>query len=202
MGRVVKGHGHVVPAAVMDARAEAAALVAAAQREAEALGAAAAAERERARRLGYEDGRAQAAAELVGVLAAARAEAEEMLARAEPAALTIAGKMAEKIVGRAVALDPALMADIAGEALDACRTREGAVTLRVHPEHLAAVERERGALVARLGDAAALEAFEIVGDDAVERLGCVVETPVGRVDARLSTLLEALTSSLTGGGRA
>src|SRR5262245_46202090 len=110
----------------MDARAQADAIVAAA-----------AGEQERARHRGYEEGRAQAALELAGILAAGRAEAEAMIARAEPAAVAIAAKMAEKIVGRAVDVDPAVMSDIAAEAVAACRTRAGAVTLRVHPEHLA-----------------------------------------------------------------
>src|SRR5262245_48741745 len=122
MGHVVKGHGHVVPAAVMDARERADAIVRAARLEAEA-------ERERARREGREEGRAQAAVEAAGVLAAARAEADAMLARAQPAALAIAGHMAEKIVGRAVRLEPAVMAEIAAEALRACRTRAGVVLL-------------------------------------------------------------------------
>jgi flagellar assembly protein FliH/type III secretion protein L len=167
MGRVVKGTGHVIPAAVLDARAE-------------------------AQRRGLEEGRAEAAALLV----AARAEAERLLAAARPAALAIAAKMAEKIVGRAVALDAGVMAEIAAEALAACRTRAGSsVRLRVHPDDLAAVEGRQAALLARLADGAALE---VVGDEAVGRAGCVVETPVGRVDARLETQLAALERALQG----
>jgi flagellar assembly protein FliH len=175
MGRIVKGRGHVVPAAVMDARAQADAI------------------REDARRRGREEGRAEAAAELAGLLAAGRAEADAMLARIEPAALAIAARMAELIVGRAVALDPAVMAAIAGEAVAACRTREGLVQLRVHPDDLAAVEPARAALADRLGGAATLE---LVADEAVERHGCIVDTPVGRVDAQLATQLAALGRAL------
>jgi flagellar biosynthesis/type III secretory pathway protein FliH len=168
MGRVVKGGGHVIPAAVLDARAE-------------------------AWRRGLEEGRAEAAAMLV----AARAEAERLLAEARPVALAVAGKMAERIVGRAVELDAGVMAEIAGEALAACRPRAGAVRLRVHPEDLAAVGRRRAALLARLAEGAALE---VIADEAVGRAGCVVDTPVGRVDARLETQLAALERALEGGG--
>jgi flagellar biosynthesis/type III secretory pathway protein FliH len=188
MGRVVKGTGHVVPAAVMDARAEAEAIVRDARARAEAT-------LEEARRRGLEEGRAAAAAALVGLLAAGRAEAEAMLARVEPAALAVAARMAEKIVGRAVELDPTVMAAIAAEAVAACRTREGLVQLRVHPDDLAAVEPARAALVDRLGGEATLE---LVADEAVERHGCVVDTPVGRVDARLATQLAALERALSG----
>src|SRR5262245_34635458 len=107
MGRIVKGAGRVIPGEVMDARAEAGAV------------------REAARREGYAAGRAEAAAEMASALVRARAEAARLIAGARPAALAIAGKMAERIVGRAVVLDPAVMADIAAEALAACHPRAG-----------------------------------------------------------------------------
>jgi flagellar biosynthesis/type III secretory pathway protein FliH len=188
MGRVVKGHGRVVPGAVMDARAEAAAILAEARAGAERA-------REEARREGFAHGRAEGAASLARLLAAAGAEADAMLARVQPAALAVATRMAEKIVGRAVALEPAVMADIAAEALAACRTRVGVVQLRVHPDDLAPVEAARAALAGGLGGDAALE---LVADEAVERHGCVVDTPVGRVDGRLATQLEALRRALAG----
>ena len=187
MGRVVKGHGRVVPAVVMDARAEAAAILA----EARAHAAETLAE---ARRRGLEEGRAEGVAALAGLLADARAEADAMLARVEPAALAIATRMAEKIVGRAVELDPAIMAAIAVEAVASCRTRDGVIQLRVHPEDLAAVVAARAALAGRLGAGATLE---LHADEGVARHGCIVDTPVGRVDARLATQLAALRGALT-----
>ena len=188
MGHVIKGHGRVIPAVVMDARAQAAAILDDAR-------ARAVAERAEARRQGLEEGRAEGAAALAGLLAAGRAEVDAMLARVEPAALAIAARMAEKIVGRAVELDPTLMAAIAAEALAACRTRDGLVRLRVHPEDLAAVTSSLAALAEPLGGDAALE---LVADDSVDRHGCVVDPSVGRVDARLSTQLAALSRALEG----
>ena len=182
VGHVVKGHGRVVPAVVMDARAQAAEIVAAAV-----------AARERARAegfaLGRDEGRADAAAALVGLLAAARAEVAAAHARVEPAVFAIAARMAEKIVGHAVALDPTIMAAIAADAIAACRTRGGVAQLRVHPDDLAPVAEARAALAEALGGQ---DALEIVADESVGRHGCVVETAVGRVDARLATQLEAL----------
>jgi flagellar biosynthesis/type III secretory pathway protein FliH len=179
----------------MDARAEAAAIVQGARREADAARAEAAAVREAARRAGHDEGRAQAGAELAGVLAAARVEAEQLLAEVQPAALAIAAKMAEKIVGRAVTLDPSVMGDIAAEAVAACRTRGGVVLLRVHPDDLAGVEARRGAIAERLGGQGTLQ---VVADESVTRHGCVVDTAVGRVDARLEAQLAALTKELRG----
>jgi len=193
VGRVVKGH--VVPKLTLDARAEAAALVARARAEAETLRAEAVAAREAARREGFETGRADGLAEAAVALAAARAEAARIIDAAEPVALAVAAKMAEKIVGRAVALAPETMAEIAGEALAACRPGAGSVRVRVHPDDLPAVEARRAALAGR----APAAALELVADDAVGRHGCVIETPQGRVDARLETQLAALERALTGG---
>jgi flagellar biosynthesis/type III secretory pathway protein FliH len=100
--------------------------------------------------------------------------------------------MAEKIVGRAVALDPELGAAMAARALEAARPRGGAVVLRVHPDDVATMEARRGELLARL---AKVEALRILPDPAVGRAGCIVDTPAGRLDARLETQLEVLERS-------
>ncbi|MDB4979582.1 MAG: putative flagellar assembly protein FliH, partial [Myxococcales bacterium] len=146
-------------------------------------------------RAGHDEGRALATAELAGLLAAARAEAAQMLADVQPAALAIAAKMAERIVGRAVALDAAVMGDIAAEAVAACRTRGGVVLLRVHPDDLAGVQARSAVIAGRLGGQGTLQ---IVADESVSRHGCVVDTAVGRVDARLEAQLAALTKELRG----
>jgi hypothetical protein len=62
----------------------------------------------------------------------------------------LARKMAEKIVGRAVELDPSIMGEIAGQALAASRARGGAVVLRVHPDDLAAIEQTRAQWLQRI----------------------------------------------------
>jgi len=143
-----------------------------------------------AERRGHEAGREAGLAEVTRLLVAARADAEATRAGARDAAAVLARRMAEKIVGHAVEVAPALMGDIAAQALAASRARTGSVVLRVHPEDLPAVEAARarwgtGALVVRL-----------VADGGVGRHGCVVETPVGRVDARLASQLDALERAL------
>jgi len=194
MGRIVGGTGRVMPAAVMDARADAEALRAAARADAEAIRAGAAAERDAAVAAGRDQGRAEGAAEIAALLAAARLEAQRLREAGTPTAIALAVKMAEQIVGRAVTLAPALMAEIAGAALEACRPRGDWVRVRVHPHDAAAVEARKQALAARAPTAAALD---VVADDAVGRFGCVIETAVGRVDARLETQLAALERALT-----
>ena len=141
--------------------------------------------------------RESALAEVTRLLVSARVEAEAERAAAKDAALVLARKMAEKIIGRAVALDPAVMGEIAGQALAASRVRGGAVVLRVHPDDLAAVERTRPEWLARVAAGANVR---VVADASVGRHGCVVETPVGRLDARLETQLDALERVLRGSG--
>jgi flagellar biosynthesis/type III secretory pathway protein FliH len=194
MGRIVSGSGRVVPAAAVNARADAEALRARARQEADAIRATAVAAREEAVRDGRAQGRAEAAAEMAALLVEARAHAARLRAAATPAAFALATKMAEQIVGRAVALAPEVMADIVGAALDACRPRGEGVRVHVHPDDAAPVLARRDALAVRAPAAAALE---IVADESVGRHGCIVETAVGRVDARLATQLDALERALT-----
>ncbi len=63
----------------------------------------------------------------------------------------LAAKMAEKIVGRAVEIEPDTLTAIAAQALAASRARAGLIKLRVNPDDRAALERDdaRRALLAR-----------------------------------------------------
>jgi len=200
MGHLVQRFGRVVPAAVVDADAEARALVDQARRQAEALVADARAEAQQlhadARRAGEAEGRALAEAAFTTLLIEARAEADRVRRAALPAAQTIAVRMAEKIVGRVIALDATAMADSARQALEAARARAGAVSLRVHPDDWAAIETARPALAARLAKAVELRG---IPDAAVGRHGCVVESAACRLDARLETQLAALERAAVGG---
>jgi len=135
------------------------------------------------------------------VLATARAEANREREAAKDAAIVLARKMAEKIVGHAVTVDAAVLREIAARALIELKPGKEAVLLRVHPEDLASLAPAQAAWVTKLGVQADVK---LVADPSVGRFGCVVETRVGRVDARLDTQLDALERALRGigGGRA
>lgn len=199
MGRLLRSAGRVVPAPVLGAREQAAAILAAATARAEVLIREGEAARELARRQGYEEGREAAAAALTETLAAAALEADRVRAGSEPAAVRLAGrlaaKMTEKIVGRALELAPELMADIADRALASSRARTGVVRLRVHPDDLALLARDdvRRRLCARLD---ARGVLQLQPDPAVGRHGCVVETAAVRLDARLESQIAALERAL------
>lgn len=141
---------------------------------------------------GLAAGREMALAEATALMAAARADAEETRAQARDAAVVLAGRMAARIIGHVVEVSPEVMGDIAAQALAASRAKAGAVVLRVHPEDLPAVEAARARWSAGV-------VVKVVADGGVGRHGCVVETPAGRVDARLESQLAALEGALRKG---
>lgn len=199
MGRLVRGtsDGRLVTGEVLSAKEQGAQILATAIAEAERRLATVATLEEEARRRGYAEGHAAgrdaAEAEVTALLVAARAEAEATLRGQRNAAVALARRMAEKIVGRAIELHPSLLVDIAAHALAASRARSGPITLRLHPEDLGVVERDRAGLTAHL---AASVDLMLVADESVGRHGCIVETPIGRLDARLDAQLDALERAL------
>lgn len=129
------------------------------------------------------------------VLSAARAAADAQRTAVRDAAVLLARKMAEKIVGHAVDLDPTVMADIVAQALAASRADGVSIVLRVHPDDLTTVESSRPRWI----ECSQASNVRLVGDASVGRYGCVVETPAGRVDGRLRTQLDLLERMLGGG---
>jgi flagellar biosynthesis/type III secretory pathway protein FliH len=132
-------------------------------------------------------------AEVTALLVSARAAANAEYAAAKDGAVVLARKMAEKIVGRAVEVDPSVMEEIVRLALGSLRARPGAIVVRVHPDDAQALAQSRGRLLREL-DATADVRF--TADPSVTRHGCVVDTPAGRLDARLETQLDAMEKAL------
>lgn len=142
---------------------------------------------------GFREGREHGFADVTKMLAAARAQTISEFIRAKDVGITIGRRLAEKILGRMFELDPSVIADLALQALIASRPRGGTIVLRTHPEDLSRLTAEREAWLARLPMVADIR---FVADASVDRGGCIVETPIGRLDARLSTQLDALESAL------
>lgn len=182
MSRIVKdGGARVIEGAVYDAKTEASKIVAEAHADAEQI-------REEAREQGRADGRAEVAA----LITRARKHVDRRIAAAEREVRVLAVRIAERILRRQLEIDPEAVVDIAKGALEEARGRHELV-LRVHPDDVALFEREKPGLLARLSVSAHIL---IRADDAIERGGCVVETDVGTVDARLVTQLAAIEKAL------
>jgi flagellar assembly protein FliH len=197
LGKLVKGRGHVIKKEVMSARDEAAALIADAvaesERRRESSLKAFEEERNRGYQQGISEGREAAKAELTEILVKAREDAAELREQAKEGAIPLARKMAELIVGRSLQLHQSLIVDIAAQALAAAKPRGGAVTLKVRSEDLPVLEKEHPRLVARLTNAIDLR---LQADDSIGVGGCIIETPVATLDARLDRQLEAYEKAL------
>jgi flagellar assembly protein FliH len=137
---------------------------------------------------GRDEARAELAPAATALEQAARALRETAAAdseRLEAQAVDLALYLAEKIVGAAVAADPALVVEAVRGALRGLVERER-VTVLVHPDDLELVRGAIGGLVASLGG---IEHCEVQAERRVARGGAVVRTPDGDVDARLDVKL-------------
>lgn len=146
---------------------------------------------------GFEDGLARGMAEararaedaLHAVAAAEQAAAslrDAYLADAEAAAVELAFRIAEKVIGSAVAADPAVVLEVVSGALLRTTDRDHLV-LEVNPRDFELVRDAASELAARLGG---IRRMEVVSERRVEPGGCVVRTVEGEIDARISAQLE------------
>lgn len=171
----------VIRGSVYDAKSDAARIVADAHADAERV-------REQARAEGREQGRAEVAATLV----AAQKLAAQRVAGAEDELMTLGVRIAERILRRQLDLEPERVTDIARGALEQARAQRDLV-MRVHPDDVSILERERPGLLARLSVSAQLL---IRADESIARGGCVIDSDLGTVDARLEVQLAAIERAL------
>lgn len=198
MGRLLKGRGYVMPREVLTARQQAERVLAKAEADADMRRRAGEVAAEEARQAGYQrglqEGKEAAVRDMADLLVRVREDAAQVRLESKDAAIPLAKKMAQLIVGRALELHPSLIADIANQALAAAKPRAGEVVVRVSPGDLPVIERERPKLMSRLSSGVDLR---LVADDKVGVGGCIIETPSGvRLDARLSTQLETIEKAL------
>ncbi len=169
-----------IPADVMDARAEAARIVAKAREEATALAMRAA---EDAAREAREREIAKVAAEVLAVRTAEERRAEREIDRT----IELAVLLAERLVGEAIRVEPERIAALATDAL---RETRGARRVRVE-----ASPEDAPALVRVLAEAGVTTA-DVAANAELARGSLVVHTELGRVDARLQPQLARLAEAL------
>jgi flagellar biosynthesis/type III secretory pathway protein FliH len=164
-------------------------IVARARGEAERLTAAAA---EQGREEGYRSGLAEARAELEPAVSVIRAAAERadaareaLLDTLERRAVELALALAEKVLAAELAARPELVLDVVESTLRRASAGDRLV-LNVHPADLDLVRAALDDLArARSGSGT----IEVVAERRVPRGGCVLSTPVGEIDARISEQL-------------
>jgi flagellar assembly protein FliH len=144
--------------------------------------------RARAHAEGFAAGSALAAKELLAIAGARATALREGEKQLERAVLLVAGAL----VGRTIEADPALIAHLV-EPLVARLRRAQRVMVRVHPDDTATL----AARLPELRRRTELEgALEIVGDPALARGDCSLESDLGDLDARISTRLSELARTL------
>lgn len=197
MGLIVRSRSHVVPAVVVSAREEAKAILAKAEAEARALRDSLEAARAEAVAAGYAEGvrqgRDEGHAGVLGLLAEAKARVYSDHRKNREAGIAIGRRMAEKILGRAIDLDPAIVEELVEQAIIASRPRGATVVVHANPVDVEALLRAREAWLSSL---ASVTDVRVVPDAGLGRGSCVVETPVGRLDGRLATQLDALEAAM------
>ena len=107
---------------------------------------------------------------------------------ARQAVMSFALRMAEKIVHRVVALDSDTASRQVEEALALVLSPHD-ITVRIHPEDRAAVERALPQIVSQL---AGLGHIELADDDAVGQGGCTLTLGGGQIDATIATQIERI----------
>lgn len=183
MSRIIRGEGapSVVPKEVHDAKARAKDMVAEAKTEAQAILARAKVEAETVREEARQAGLEQAKLDAAALLAATERTRQARLSSSDNDLVTLALAAAERIVGRALDLDPSVAASAVQAAL-AHAPQTQAVTVEVNP---------RDAEAART-----LGGVRVVENPSIARGGCLVKTEIGTVDATLQTQLDRLKQAL------
>lgn len=148
-------------------------------------------EAETIRQNAYENGREEAAQELLENILAAKEQRSQALNSIERDVLKLSVKIAEKIIGREIEADETVRGEIVMTALRQARQQE-MMTVRVNAADLPLVEKMRERIDA-FGRARYLD---FVADQTIKEGGCLIESASGTIDARLETQLRVFEKAL------
>ncbi len=105
--------------------------------------------------------------------------------------LRLSIRLTEKILGRELKSDKKAVADIVAAALQNARQQEK-LTVRVNPADLPVIEKE----IENLTRTGRTKFMDFIADPRVSEGGCLIESEVGTIDARLETQLRVLERAL------
>ncbi len=148
-----------------------------------------------AQETGREEGRAEATShieEAMETLNQATKERKKIVQDAENEVLRLAIKVAEQIIRSEVSLHRDVCLNIVAEAIARISDREQ-IIVKVHREDAEYLKRYKDRLAGMLDG---VKSFSIIEDSSIEPGGCVIETNLGFVDAKISTKLKSIEESL------
>jgi flagellar assembly protein FliH len=125
---------------------------------------------------------ASLAAALAEALARFEAQRRSLLSQMERDVVALAGAIADRVIKRAVDVDPACVADNVREALQLIASRNR-LEIRLHPQDLEQARR----FAEDLWPAQQFQAVGFVPDETVGRGGVLLRTAGGQVDATIET---------------
>lgn len=151
--------------------------------------------REEAREEGHREGREEAAArieEALSTLNQAVSERKKIIKDAESEVLRLALKVAEQIIRSEVSLHRDVCLNIVSEAISRVSDREQ-IIVRVNREDAEYLKRFKDRLAGMLDG---VKSFSIIEDSNIEPGGCVIETNLGFIDARIATKLKSIEEAI------
>ena len=139
---------------------------------------------------GFKQGFAQQATRQVGMLLESiGGQLDALQGEMAQAVAATAISLAAQIVRGELALDPAVAARVAEEALEALLLNARHITLRVHPDDLALVAEGAADVIAARG-------ARLIADAAVTRGGCLIDSDIGSIDASVEARWRDATAKL------
>jgi len=145
------------------------------------------------RRQALEDGRAQAAAETAAMLAHAADIKSRALRESRKKIVSLAVETAGRIVQKEIQLDPSVVAGMIDRAVDLVMEKTR-LSIRVNPEDI----KVAGEMMQNGDSDRKHDSIDFVPDSDVERGGCIIDCSLGRIDARLETILKRIKNELSG----
>lgn len=181
----------VIKNQIVSARTEAVRILREAEEKAAEIRQAAEIEAENLKTEAYREGEENALNEFQQNLIESREIRERVWRETEKDLLRLSVRLAEKIIGREIKKDNKTIVDIVSTALQNARQQEG-LTVRVNPADLPKVESEKE----KFSSGGRIKFVDFVADPRVSTGGCLIESEVGTIDARLETQLRVLERAL------
>lgn len=178
---------------VIEANDEARQIIEKAEKYADELSRQVETEAEHLRESAYQQGKEKALFEMTQMLLDAREIRDKTISETEQDILCLAVKLAEKIIGREIENNKSTVVEIVSNALRNAK-RQDKLTVRVSQKDYSTVQEK----FVELSQSSRTSYVDIVPDPRVTLGGCIIESEVGTIDARLETQLRVLEKALLG----
>lgn len=117
---------------------------------------------------------------------------EKILERSQPDMLRLVLAISERVVQANLQIDTDVITRTVRQAINLAVSAEE-FHIRINPEELQVVNDHKPLFIASLSG---LSNIEFVPDESLTRGGCILESPLGRVDATMESQLEAISNCL------